>query len=235
MLAQRPFPASRPSWTVSRHGTALDARRTASSCGPVRARSVCTLQIGELMPVREPFEAEAARLGEALLDGECPNGTDTDRALAEPVSHPRQLDASSGACPTRASARRSCAGSPFPHRGRRSADGDLRPVAVSHVVGAPGVLRFGPRRSARARRRRASRYGVPGRGRRGRAVRHHPVGLPLARVVATRELPRLRAVRALAFPYPESFERQLGDRVTKRLKSLAGRPAPDSLGGSRIS
>jgi len=61
------------------------------------------------------------------------------------------------------------------------------------------------------------------------------VGLPLARVVATRELPRLRAVRALAFPYPESFERQLGDRVTKRLKSLAGRPAPDSLGGSRIS
>ena len=64
---------------------------------------VCTMRIVQLMPVRKPFETDASRLGEALLEGDCPNGTDTDRALAEPVSHPRQLDPSSGACTPSAS------------------------------------------------------------------------------------------------------------------------------------
>jgi hypothetical protein len=50
------------------------------------------------LPVREPFRAHASRLGEALLDGHCPDSTDTDRALTEPFDDPRQLDSSSGKC-----------------------------------------------------------------------------------------------------------------------------------------
>ncbi|MGH3077232.1 MAG: hypothetical protein ACRDPZ_03520 [Gaiellaceae bacterium] len=63
----------------------------------------CHLEVVQLMAVPEPFAVEASRLGEALLEGDCQKGTDTDRALAEPVSHPRQLDASSGACAPAAS------------------------------------------------------------------------------------------------------------------------------------
>lgn len=59
---------------------------------------VCRLALVELVAVRGPFREEASRLGEALLDGECPDGTDTDRALAEPFDHPRQLDSSTGDC-----------------------------------------------------------------------------------------------------------------------------------------
>lgn len=58
----------------------------------------CRMQIVQLMPVREPFVPNASALGEALLEGECPDGTDTDRALAEPFSHPRQVDSSTGDC-----------------------------------------------------------------------------------------------------------------------------------------
>jgi hypothetical protein len=58
----------------------------------------CRMTIAELIPVREPFKQEASRLGEALLEGECPDGTDTDRALPEQFSHPRQLDSSTGDC-----------------------------------------------------------------------------------------------------------------------------------------
>ena len=54
--------------------------------------------MAELLPAREPFGTNASRLGEALLDGHCPDGTDTDRALAEPFDDPRQLDSSSGSC-----------------------------------------------------------------------------------------------------------------------------------------
>jgi hypothetical protein len=59
----------------------------------------CRMEIVQVMAVRKPFEANASRLGEALLEGRCPNGTDTDRALAEPYhSHPGQLDSSTGDC-----------------------------------------------------------------------------------------------------------------------------------------
>jgi hypothetical protein len=58
----------------------------------------CRMALVELVPVREPFRQEASRLGEALLDGACPDGTDTDRALAEPFDSPRQLDSSRGDC-----------------------------------------------------------------------------------------------------------------------------------------
>jgi hypothetical protein len=43
----------------------------------------CTIELVELIPVRDPARAEASRLGEALIDGDCPNGTTTDMALAE--------------------------------------------------------------------------------------------------------------------------------------------------------
>jgi hypothetical protein len=59
----------------------------------------CRMQIAQLMPVGEPFSQNASRLGEALLAGDCPGGTDTDRALAEPYhSRPEQIDGSSGDC-----------------------------------------------------------------------------------------------------------------------------------------
>lgn len=58
----------------------------------------CRMTLAELLPVREPFRAHASRLGEALLDGHCPDGTDTDRALTEPFDDPRQLDSSRGKC-----------------------------------------------------------------------------------------------------------------------------------------
>jgi hypothetical protein len=58
----------------------------------------CRMTIVELIPVWEPFRQEASRLGEALLEGDCPDGTDTDRSLAELHDHPRQLDSSTGDC-----------------------------------------------------------------------------------------------------------------------------------------
>lgn len=58
----------------------------------------CRMAVVQLMPVGDPFAVNAARLGEALLEGDCPDGTDTDRALAEPYHHPRQLDSSTGDC-----------------------------------------------------------------------------------------------------------------------------------------
>jgi hypothetical protein len=66
--------------------------------GKTQYAYMCRMAIVELIPVREPFRREASRLGEALLDGECDDGTDTDRALAEQFSHPRQLDGSTGDC-----------------------------------------------------------------------------------------------------------------------------------------
>lgn len=59
---------------------------------------VCRMQILQVMPVAEPFEANASRLGEALLDGDCATGTDTDRTLAESFSDPRYLRSSTGDC-----------------------------------------------------------------------------------------------------------------------------------------
>ena len=58
----------------------------------------CRMQVVQLMPVDEPFEPNASRLGEALLEGDCPDGTETDRALAEPRLNVGQIDASSGDC-----------------------------------------------------------------------------------------------------------------------------------------
>jgi hypothetical protein len=49
----------------------------------------CTIELVELFPVREPARADASRLGEALIDGDCPNGTTTDLALAQ---HPHLED-----------------------------------------------------------------------------------------------------------------------------------------------
>lgn len=43
----------------------------------------CTLELVRLFPVREPARSEASRLGEALIEGDCPKGTTTDFALAE--------------------------------------------------------------------------------------------------------------------------------------------------------
>jgi hypothetical protein len=58
----------------------------------------CRMGIVELIPVGEPFRQEASRLGEALLEGDCPDGTDTDRELAEALGDPEQLDGSTGDC-----------------------------------------------------------------------------------------------------------------------------------------
>lgn len=59
---------------------------------------VCSLRIAQVVPVREPFEENASRLGEALVGGDCPDGTDTDRRLAEPYDDPQDLNSSRGDC-----------------------------------------------------------------------------------------------------------------------------------------
>jgi len=59
---------------------------------------VCRMQIVQVMPVGKPFKAQAALLGEALLEGACPGGTDTDRALARRFSDVRHLHSSTGDC-----------------------------------------------------------------------------------------------------------------------------------------
>jgi hypothetical protein len=58
----------------------------------------CRMALAELLPVREPFESNASRLGEALLEGDCPDGTDTDLKLAEAFGDPRQIHPSHGSC-----------------------------------------------------------------------------------------------------------------------------------------
>ena len=66
--------------------------------GSTQYAYACRMAIVELIPVREPFRQEASRLGEALLDGDCPEGTDTDRELEEAFGDPEQLDGSTGDC-----------------------------------------------------------------------------------------------------------------------------------------
>ncbi len=59
----------------------------------------CRVELVQLVAVPEPFRENASRLGEALLDGECPDGTDTDRVLAaEPLDEPPNLTRSTGDC-----------------------------------------------------------------------------------------------------------------------------------------
>src|SRR6187551_4046825 len=51
----------------------------------------CRIEMTELVPVAEPFAANAAALAEALVPGDCPNGTDAEHALADPASRPEDL------------------------------------------------------------------------------------------------------------------------------------------------
>ena len=63
-----------------------------------------------------------------------------------------------------------------------------------------------------------------------------PVPGPVARAQSKTCRARRSAAHVVSasLRIPESFERQLGDRVTKRLKSLASLRLPISLGGNRI-
>ncbi len=158
----------------------------------------CRMQIAQLMPVGEPFVRNASRLGEALLEGDCPGGTDTDRALAEPYhSRPGQIDSSTGDCASGYT--RPCSGDQalaHPRADRRRA-----PVGT----GLPGrALRLDPRaRALRVERDRPAsrpRLGSAGRGvsgdrRRRRGLPLDPVGLPLAGGLGARHLPVLTALR----------------------------------------
>jgi len=194
----------------------------------------CRMRVVELLPVRAPARAELSRLGEALLSGACPGGTNVDRELAEHSGRPEQLLWVSGDCTP----------------GQLAGGGEIVKVLSAQPSAEDASLlemylgRCGPSPIARehcvasdrrplGRCVRTVRDGVARSSLRLGRLLPDPVAVRLARVVVQGELPRGRG-RALAFPYPESFERQLGDRVTKRLKSLAGRPAPDSLGGSRF-
>lgn len=58
----------------------------------------CRIRVVELLPVRAPARAELSRLGEALLSGACPGGTNVDRELAEHSGRPEQLLWVSGDC-----------------------------------------------------------------------------------------------------------------------------------------
>jgi hypothetical protein len=58
----------------------------------------CRIRVVEPLPVRAPARAELSRLGEALLPGACPGGTNVDRELAERSGRPEQLLWVSGDC-----------------------------------------------------------------------------------------------------------------------------------------
>jgi hypothetical protein len=60
----------------------------------------CWLETVRIMPVQKPFAANASRLGEALLEGDCPDGTETDRILRD-VADVQELEESSGECSSR--------------------------------------------------------------------------------------------------------------------------------------
>ncbi len=60
----------------------------------------CWLELGRIMPVQKPFAANASRLGEALIEGDCPTGTETDRILRDVVDV-QELEESSGECSSR--------------------------------------------------------------------------------------------------------------------------------------
>jgi hypothetical protein len=58
----------------------------------------CWLEIRQIVALAAPFRANASRLGEALVDGDCPNGTDTDRAVAEYFDDVQDINSSRGDC-----------------------------------------------------------------------------------------------------------------------------------------
>ncbi len=58
----------------------------------------CTIELVQFFPVREPVRAEASRLGEALIAGDCPKGTTTDVTLAEYRRRLEDLPESGGDC-----------------------------------------------------------------------------------------------------------------------------------------
>jgi hypothetical protein len=58
----------------------------------------CTIELVQLFPVREPVKAEASRLAEALIAGDCPKGTTTDFTLAEYHRRLEDLPESGGDC-----------------------------------------------------------------------------------------------------------------------------------------
>ena len=59
----------------------------------------CWIASVRIMPVQKPFAANASRLGEALIEGDCPNGTETDRNLRGLlVGDLQDLEESSGEC-----------------------------------------------------------------------------------------------------------------------------------------
>jgi hypothetical protein len=60
----------------------------------------CWIEIVRIVPVQKPFEANASRLGEALLEGDCPHGTETDRILRD-IADVQELEESSGECSSR--------------------------------------------------------------------------------------------------------------------------------------
>jgi hypothetical protein len=59
---------------------------------------VCRIRIYQALALPEPFAENASRLGEALVEGTCPHGTETDLALTRPYDSPQDLWRTSGDC-----------------------------------------------------------------------------------------------------------------------------------------
>lgn len=102
----------------------------------------CRMTVYTVMPVADPARDSLSRLGEALLDGTCPEGTDTDRRLRERGGDPGSLIWNSGDCRPGLS------------------EGGPRIVTV-----VPVPLRPGDAGSVSAYGVRCSPYVSPGRGR----------------------------------------------------------------------
>jgi hypothetical protein len=58
----------------------------------------CRMEVRQIVEVPAPFPENASRLGEALVEGDCPDGTDTDRALRELTGDVLDLSSSRGDC-----------------------------------------------------------------------------------------------------------------------------------------
>ena len=59
---------------------------------------ICVLEIAQLVPVVEPFYSNASRLAEALVEGDCPDGTTAKEELAKHLAAPEELNETDGDC-----------------------------------------------------------------------------------------------------------------------------------------
>ena len=215
--ARRTYSGSKPSSTAPSVATGLATSGLAA--GETAARRVRTTSRGRTLRVRLPdgdrpdragqraFLENASRLGEALLEGECPDGrTPTESSRVGSETRSTSTRAAATATPGILRARHRPIEAWLP-RGRPPRRSSARPTRLPRSCSLefrPASLRGEAARPACRRGGRAAWCLAPGR-RRHRLVRGVPrrtLGLPVARVVVSRYLPVLTAARCASLPAP---------------------------------